>query len=85
MSLIEAGRFPGNRFGFGVPLLQDQTQGQPTARSGKAESSLVRVFAVLVVLPHFAEEAVDGGPPILQEAGHMGRPQVAELASRYDA
>jgi hypothetical protein len=24
-------------------------------------------------------------PPILQEAGHKGRPQVAELAARYDA
>jgi HD-GYP domain-containing protein (c-di-GMP phosphodiesterase class II) len=24
-------------------------------------------------------------PPIMQEAGHKGRPQVAELAGRYDA
>jgi hypothetical protein len=24
-------------------------------------------------------------PPIMQEAGHKGRPQVAELATRYDA
>jgi hypothetical protein len=24
-------------------------------------------------------------PPILQEAGHVGRPQAAELAGRYDA
>jgi len=24
-------------------------------------------------------------PPIMQEAGHEGRPQVAELAGRYDA
>jgi hypothetical protein len=24
-------------------------------------------------------------PPILQEAGHKGRPQVAELSGRYDA
>ena len=24
-------------------------------------------------------------PPILQEAGHRGRPQVAELGGRYDA
>jgi hypothetical protein len=24
-------------------------------------------------------------PPILQEAGHKGRPQVAELSERYDA
>jgi hypothetical protein len=24
-------------------------------------------------------------PPILQEAGHKGRPQVAELSARYDA
>jgi hypothetical protein len=24
-------------------------------------------------------------PPILQEAGHKGRPQVAELGGRYDA
>jgi hypothetical protein len=24
-------------------------------------------------------------PPIMQEAGHQGRPQVAELGGRYDA
>jgi membrane-associated protease RseP (regulator of RpoE activity) len=24
-------------------------------------------------------------PPIMQEAGHQGKPQVAELAGRYDA
>jgi hypothetical protein len=24
-------------------------------------------------------------PPIMQEAGHKGRPQVAELSGRYDA